>query len=86
MEKITGKYTIKQIFQGHWDKYLERHPEVPDYAIKTIEKMLNCRNPDKLGYARVACSDHPECYTVIPHSCKSRFCNACGKIATDNWL
>lgn len=86
MEKISGKYTIKQIFQKHWPDYLAKHPEVPDYVIESVEKMFNCRDPEKLGYTKVACSDHPECYTVIPHSCKSRFCNACGKVATDNWL
>lgn len=79
MEKISGKYTIKQIFQEHWLVYLAKHPEVPDYVRENVSKMLNCRNPEKIGYTKVACSEHSECYTVIPHSCKSRFCNACGK-------
>lgn len=86
MEKITGKYTIKQIFQDHWPEYVKNHPDVPLYVRETVEKMLSCRNPEKLGYVKLACPDHPECYTVIPHSCKSRFCNACGKVATDIWL
>jgi hypothetical protein len=87
MERVTStKYTIKQIFQDHWDEYLEEHPLVPDYIRENVSKMLNCRNPEKQGYAKVVCPNHPECFTIIPFSCKSRFCNACGKVATDNWL
>lgn len=86
MEKISGKYTIKQIFQKHWQDYLAKHPGVADYVLETVAKMLACRSPERLGYTKLACPLHPDCYTVIPHSCKTRFCNACGKIATDNWL
>lgn len=86
MEKISGKYTIKQIFQDHWGDYLVKHPDVSLDTREVVKKMLECRNPDKLGYSKMACPDHPEAYTVIPHSCKSRFCNSCGKVAVDNWL
>jgi hypothetical protein len=48
--------------------------------------MLNCRNPNKLGYHKFSCPEHPEQYKIIPHSCKSRFCNICGKILTDKWV
>jgi len=87
MERISGeKYTIKQIFQDHWDDYLIRHPDVPDYIRENVAKMMDCRDPLKQGYTKMACPEHPEYFTIIPHSCKSRFCNSCGKIATDNWL
>lgn len=87
MERLTSnKYTIKQIFQDHWDNYLEDHPDVPDYIRENVSKMLFCRDPERSGYTKIACKDHPEYFTVIPHSCKSRFCNSCGKVATDNWL
>lgn len=48
--------------------------------------MLSCRDPEKLGYHKYACPEHPEQYIVIPHSCKSRFCNSCGKVLTDKWV
>lgn len=86
MENFSGKYTIKQIFQDNWDKYLENHPDTADYIVETIEKILACRDPEKLGYTTMACPFHSDQYVVIPHSCKSRFCNSCGKVATDKWL
>lgn len=86
MEIITGKYTIKEIFKDHWGEYLEKHPRTPAYIRNEVEKMLNCRNPEKGGYTKYACPDHPGEYLVIPHSCKSRFCNACGVLQTDIWI
>ena len=86
MERISGKYTIKQIFQDHWNNYLIRHTDVSNHVKENVSKMMNCRDPKKQGYTKIACPSHPECFTIIPHSCKSRFCNSCGKIATDNWL
>lgn len=78
---------MEQIFQEGWDNYLSKHQNsVPDYVVSTVNKMLNCRNPQKLGYHKYACPDHPEEFIVFPHSCKSRFCNTCGKILTDKWI
>ncbi len=89
MEYISSvnKYTIKQIFKDNWDRFYDKHlNNIPEYVVKEVEKMLNCRNPDKLGYHKYICLNHPNQSVVVPHSCKSRFCNVCGKIATDNWI
>lgn len=86
MEQITGRYTIKQIFQDWWGVYRSAHPELPEYILDNIRKMLSCRDPNLLGYAKAVCPSHPDQITIIPHSCKSRFCNSCGKIAVDKWL
>jgi hypothetical protein len=86
MEIITGKYTIKEIFKNHWDEYLEKHPETPGYIRDEVRKVLNCRDPEKGGYSKYACPDHPGEYLIIPHSCKSRFCNTCGVLQTDIWI
>lgn len=87
MEIITGKITIRQIFADHWERVLAKHKEqIPDYVIATVNKMLACRDPKKLGYAKYSCPDHPSIITVIPHSCKSRFCNACGNLQTERWI
>lgn len=48
--------------------------------------MLNCRNTQKLSYHKFACPNHPEKFIVVPHSCKSRFCNTCGNNLTDEWI
>jgi len=88
MEQIFSyRFSIKQIFQEHWDDYFSSHQNsVPDYVVSTVNKMLNGRNPQKLGYHKYACPDHPAEFIVVPHSCKSRFCNTWGKILTDQWI
>jgi hypothetical protein len=87
MEIITGKISIRQIFADHWEKVLTNHrAHIPEYAMVTVNKMLACRDPEKLGYAKYSCPDHPSEITVIPHSCKSRFCNACGNLQTERWI
>ena len=84
-ELITGKYTIKQIFKDHWASYLLNH-KPSEHIIKTVNKMLNCREPSKIGYHKYSCRDHPGEITLVPHSCKSKFCNICGAWQTDKWM
>lgn len=86
MEHITGRYTIKQIFQDWWEVYVSTHPLIRDYVHDNVRKMLSCRDPERLGYRKAVCPTHPDQFKIIPHSCKSRFCNSCGKIAVDKWL
>ncbi len=94
MEIITGKYTIKQIFKDknlktnktHWDEYLEKHSNTPDYIKDEVRKMMNCRDPKKNGFSKYACPNHPNECIIIPHSCKSRLCNSCGVSQTDKWV
>ena len=81
------RISIKEIFKAHWPNYLATHQDsIPDYVSATIEKMLSCRDSEKLGYHKYACPEYPDQYVVIPHSCKSRFCNSCGKVLTDKWV
>ena len=53
------------------------------YQEEVVIKILQCRAP-LLGYHMYKCKN---CSNVrlIPHSCKSRFCNSSGKIMTDKW-
>ena len=83
-ETISGKVTLKQIFKDHWSAFLSAH-DVRDCVKKNVEKMLNCGDGEKLGYHLYRCK---KCGTKrsVPNTCKSRFCNSCGKIATDNWM
>ena len=48
--------------------------------------MLACRDPEKMGWAQYQCPNHSDHIIKVPHSCKSRFCNTCGKIQTDAWI
>ena len=82
-----NRFTIKQIFKEHWENYLSSHKDsLRQDVIWTIEKMLSCRNPERLGYHKYACPEHPDQYIIVPHSCKTHFCNSCGKVLTDNWV
>ncbi|MCL0088063.1 transposase [Dehalococcoidia bacterium] len=83
----TYRFTIKQIFKEHWPDYLSRHKDsLRRDVIRTVEKMLSCRDPEKLGYHKYACPEHPDEHIIVPHSCKTRFCNSCGKVLTDRWV
>lgn len=87
MDIVTGKITIREIFKDHWGSILAKHKErLPQYVVDTVNKMLACRDPEKLGYAKYSCPDHPLEVRVVPHSCKSRFCNTCGVIQTNKWM
>lgn len=48
--------------------------------------MLSCNDPDKLGYHKYDCLEHPEEHIIVPRSCKTHFCNSCGKVLTDKWV
>jgi len=84
MEYITGVITLQAIFLSHWAAYCAWcEDEIRDTVYENVQKILKCRTP-QLGYHMYQC---PKCSDVrlIPHSCKSRFCSSCGKIATDKW-
>lgn len=87
MEIITGKYTIKSILKDHWVSYVKRFGNtIPEHVYENVRKVLECREPYLIGYHKYVCPNHPDQYVIVPHSCKSRFCNSCGKVATDNWI
>ena len=89
MELVTtaSKLSINHILQKHWGDYLSKYKaSIPQYVIDTVEKMLACRDPNKLGYHKYTCPNHPQISVIVPNSCKSRFCNTCGKVLTDKWV
>jgi hypothetical protein len=59
------------------------NPNLSQYKIDEVEKMLHCRDP-KYGFLTYKCS---ECSTTktIPLACKSRICPQCGKKHADQW-
>lgn len=71
-------FTIKEIFEDWWDKFLESFPNliIRDVVFSNVSRMLKCKTWD-LGYTVFHC---PECgdEKVVPHTCKSRMCSSCG--------
>lgn len=87
LETIEGHSTIKQIFQDHWPFFFAKYGDrLRPSIIEEVEKVLACRDPRQQGYHAYRCPDHPEVERIVPHSCKSRFCSSCGKVATDAWM
>jgi len=84
MEYITGPITLQMIFSLYWKPYLKWYKEkIREAVYENVLKIMKCRTP-QLGFHVYQC---PKCSLVklIPHSCKSRFCSSCGKVATDKW-
>ena len=87
MEIISWNITIKQILKDCFEEFAILYPELVTETVKeNVEKVLSCREPDKIGFSHYQCLNHPENVVIVPHSCKSRFCNTCGKIQTDKWI
>ena len=83
--KGFDKNTFKQIFLDHWDsfKHLNQRFDCPDYN-DTIEKMLNCGNPEKMGFVQYRCCLCGQTRRIA-FTCKSCFCLSCAKVYTDRW-
>jgi len=88
METIqSGQFTLKQILQQNWCSFLDvYHLLVQWYTAYNVWKVINCREPDGLGYATFACPVHPSEFCHVPRSCKSRFCSVCAKVQIDKWV
>ena len=88
METIRkGQFTLKQIFKDNWDSFSAVHRmQISWFVAYNVWKIMNCREPDGLGFVTYACPDHPEQVCHIPRSCKSRFCSVCAKVQVDKWV
>lgn len=85
MEVITGQISIKKIFlcSEAWISFWIKYALKLRWAIiYNVAKMLSCRLG--LGYSEYTCPDCGESKKVY-HTCKSRFCNSCGKAYADKW-
>lgn len=72
------KFHITDILNDYWDSFLETFPKlkIRPVVFKEVEKVRKCRTI-ALGYTMYTC---PVCnnYSIVPHTCKSRFCSSCG--------
>ena len=81
-----SKETFKQIFRDHWPLFKARHPryDTPYYAT-VIQKMLDCGDPETMGYMQYRCTQCGETRRIA-FTCKSCFCLSCAKGYTDRWV
>ena len=81
------KRILKDHFDGFWRLHQEKFPAAYRHDIEeTVQKAIRCGSRD-LGHIRYECLGCPG-YTrpvFVFFSCKSRFCNKCGKKYTDDW-
>jgi len=84
MEFVSGKISLRKIFQDWWEHFVNLHPELRESILINVFKMMACKTL-LLGAHLQRCltcgATEP-----IPHTCKSRFCSSCGKKATDEWI
>ena len=78
---------FKQIFADHWDGFKHAHPRYHKaYYDGLVAKMLDCGNPDKMGYIEYRCEQCGQGKHLVSMSCKSSLCLRCSKVYVDNWV
>jgi hypothetical protein len=80
--KQKPSYSVKQIFQDHWDGYESTH-NVRSIEKEEVEKMLSCKDEGR-GCFLCFCGKCNR-YVVVALGCNSRICSSCGKRYTDQW-
>lgn len=78
------RFRLAAILLVHWASFVHSHRKwIRPVVFETVRKIVSCRTP-VLGCHVYRC---PNCQKIeiVPHSCKSRFCPSCGKLATDRW-
>ena len=80
------KSTFKLIFRDHWSDFVTKHDRYDsEYYHAVVQKMLDCGDPDKMGYAQYRCLNCGATKQVA-FSCKSSFCLSCGKVYAEHWV
>ncbi len=85
--EIISNNVYKQIFADHWVYFKKEYPWFDnEYYDSLVEKLLNCGNPKKMGYAEYQCTCCGNGYRIVSMSCKSYLCLSCGKVKIDRWI
>jgi hypothetical protein len=78
------RFRLAAILLLHWKVFVSSHRGwIRPVVFETVRKIIACRTP-ALGCHVYQCPNGHK-IEVVPHSCKSRFCPSCGKLATDRW-
>jgi hypothetical protein len=81
-----SKSTFKQIFIDHWDTFKQENPRYNiAYYDEVIRKMLDCGDPEKMGYAKYRCLCCGRTLKVTM-TCKSCFCLSCSVPYAERWI
>ena len=77
------RFHLALILANHWWDFVGLYELwIRPVVFETVRKLLACQTP-ALGCHEYQCPCGKT--VVVPHSCKSRFCPRCGKLATDRW-
>lgn len=85
---MRDRVTVKDILIDKYDEFKNVYwSKVPrnmrQHIDETVNKALRCSDIS-LGYAEYICPDCGES-TKVPFTCKSKFCNRCGRLYTMKW-
>ena len=85
---MRDRVTVKDILIDKYDEFKNVYwSKVPrnmrQHIDDTVNKALRCSDIS-LGYAEYICPDCGES-TKVPFTCKSKFCNRCGRLYTMKW-
>lgn len=82
---------IVDILKDHWERFLrEKGNKIPENmkpsVCEAVEKAIRCGDL-KYGYAEYICTNcNGKEKKRVAFTCKSRFCNRCGKVYIDQWV
>jgi hypothetical protein len=88
MAQVSRDWSVfKQIFADHWPTFQYAHPRYRTSSYDgLVAKMLECGNPDKMGYLDYRCHQCGQGKHLVSMSCKSSLCLRCSKVYVDNWV
>jgi Putative transposase/Transposase zinc-binding domain len=88
MAALTRDWSVfKQIFADHWEAFQHAHPRYQtSYHDGLVAKMLDCGNPEKMGYIEYRCLHCGMGTHLVSMSCKSSLCLRCAKVYVDHWV
>ena len=71
-------FRIKDIFEDHWDNFVEEHPDITirDIVFKSVQEIIDC-GTKTLGFHLYECQNCKG-YHFVYHTCKNKFCPSCG--------
>lgn len=76
----TNKFTIQDLFKRYWNNFTEsckrQKKPIRPAIIENVEKLIGCKDFAN-GYTFYECSSCDN-ISVVPFTCKSRFCSSCG--------
>jgi Putative transposase/Transposase zinc-binding domain len=86
-EAWRDRSVFKQIFADHWATFQHAHPRYQTpYYDNLVAKMLECGNPEKMGYIEYRCLHCGQGKHLVAMSCKSSLCLRCAKVYVDTWV